>query len=244
MSLSNPSVKNPAVKFIEFKGESGIFQYFDKEIGKNIPLSFPIFFIVLDELHTVRGFNQRLKAGVFSNEIRSIKNDIMNVRVFKSDIKLVGVWDSIKDEVNRIQGHYSKSVYAALIKSRTDVELVNFQMHGASRSPWFEFKGDKQKFGISIYETIDDNSGTVSFKRPVFKSIKISEDVMKKAIELDKQLQLYLKQYFIQKIDETSETIIEVQPPAQQEVEQKVVIYADDTNFDDMISNKIDELPF
>jgi hypothetical protein len=248
MSLSNPVIKNPAVKFIEFKGETGIFQYYDKENEKNSFIPLPLFFIVLDELHTVRGYNQRLKAGITSNEVRNIKTDIMSIKVFKSDIKIVGIWDQIKDEVGRNQGHYSKSVYAALIKSRTEIELVNFQMHGASRAPWFDFKGDKEKFGVSVYETVDDNTGNVSFKRPVFKSVKINQDVFEKAIALDIQLQSYLKQYLSKGIDisvENKESGLIYENKTQEEKPENTnpVIYPEDNNYDEMIP-KTDDLPF
>ncbi len=209
MSFSNPRVKNPTVKFLEFKGESGTFQYYDKETEKNITLPLPIYFVVLDELHTVKGYNKNYKAGIVSNEVRNIKEELLSVRVFKTDIKLVGTWEKIKGEVERIQGHYSKSVYAGLIVKDKPMELVNFQFHGASRSPWFDYKGDKEKFGVSVLETVEDSSGSVSFKRPVFKAVKLRDIDIKQATELDRQLQEYLKHYFSQKEEEIVNSSIE-----------------------------------
>lgn len=200
MSFSNPKIKNPATKFIEFKG--GQFQYYDKEKEDNIILPLPIYFVVLDELHTVRGYNKNHKSGVYANEIRSTRDELLSVKVFKSDIKIVGLWDKIKGDVERIQGVYSKSVYAGLIQKEEPMELVNFQFYGASRSPWFDLKVDKEKHIIGITETIDDENGSVQFKRPVFKAFKLKEEYVKPAIELDQKLQTYLKTYLIQKEEE------------------------------------------
>src|SRR4030042_4926151 len=208
MSFSNPRLKNPAVKFIEFKGEAGIFQYYDKETEKNIEIPLPIYFVVLDELHTVKGYNKSLKSGVYSNEVRNIKDELMSVRVFKSDTKIVGKWDNIKGEVERIQGGYSKSVYAGLITKDRPMEIVNFQFHGASRSPWFDYKGDKEKKGVSIIGVVDSENGTVKFKRPVFKPINLRPVDIQQATELDKILQTYLKSYLARSEEEIADSSI------------------------------------
>jgi hypothetical protein len=199
MSFSEPKIKNPATKFIEFKGEAGIFQYYDKETEQNIQLPLPIFFVVLDELHTVKGYNKNYKNGVYSNEIKNIKSELLSVGIFKTDVKIIGLWDKIKGEIERIQGQYSKSVYAGLIIKDKPMELINFQFYGASRSPWFDYKGDKEKYGVCIKETVKDSNGTVSFMRPIFSPVNLKPEHIEQAMILDKKLQVYLKTYLNQK---------------------------------------------
>lgn len=201
MSFSNPKLKNPASKFIEFKGEAGKFQYYDHDTEKNVEIPLPIYFVVLDELHTVRGYNKTHKSGVFANEVRNIKNDLLNVRVFKSDIQIVGKWDNIKGEVERIQGSYSQSVYGMMIIKDT-TEMVNFQMTGAMRSPWFDFKVDKENSVVGIVDIIEDSNGAVTFKRPVFKRFNLKPDLAQKAFAMDQKLQEYLKTYLVKSEEE------------------------------------------
>lgn len=231
MSFSNPKAKNPATKFIEFKGDSGNFQYYDKEKEDNIIIPLPIYFVVLDELHTVRGYNKQHKNGVFSNEVSDIKNELMSVRVFNSDIKIVGTWDKIKGEVAIIQGHYSKSVYAGMITKDNPIELVNFQFHGASRAPWFDCKIDKEQFGIQIKETVLDDSGPIKFYRPVFSKVNLNDKVRQKAILLDKKLQEYLKTYRKQKEEEIVESGLS-EPPESDPVYSDINNEAKDTYSD------------
>jgi hypothetical protein len=258
MSFSNPKIKNPATKFIEFKGDAGVFQYYDKEKEENIVLPFPIFFVVLDELHAVKGYNKFYKQGVFSNEVRNIKEELLSVRVFKSDIKLVGTWEKIKGEVERIQGHYSKSVYAGMIVKDTPMELVNFQFHGASRAPWFDYKGDKENLGVSITGIVEDSNGNVTFQRPMFKSIKLRDIDRKEATELDRKLQSYLKVYLQQKEEEIVDSgITDVTDVATEIVDQEPQYGVDEAEIHDRLTEikknavqpkddieGIDKLPF
>ena len=240
MSFSNPKAKNPATKFIEFKGESGNFQYYDKEKEDNVIIPIPIYFVVLDELHTVRGYNKNHKAGVFSNEVRNIKEELLSVRVFNSDIKIVGLWDQIKGEVTRIQGHYSKSVYAGLITKGNPMELVNFQFHGASRAPWFDCKIDKEQFGITVKEVETDDSGSIKFKRPVFSKLNLRDDIIKEAKELDRKLQEYLKTYLRQKEEEIVEAGID-EPPENDVIYTDVEVEEQNTYSDEEIYTKMHE---
>ena len=73
MSISNPTVSsNPASKFIEFKGDTGKWRYWDKtkgEDGENVEVKLPVYFIILDELSTIKGWNKEHKCGIYSNEI-------------------------------------------------------------------------------------------------------------------------------------------------------------------------------
>ena len=209
MSFSNPKLKNPAKIFIELKNKVGEFQYYDKDIKKYVSVPLPIYFVVLDELHIVKGYNKANKNGVYSNEIRNIKEELLSVRVFKTNIKIVGLWNKIKGEVEKINGQYSRSVYAGLISKDKPLILVNFQFYGASRSPWFDFRGDKETKGVGITELIEDNNGDVSFLRPVFKSVNLRDVDKKQAIELDRELQNYLKHYLHKSDEEIIESDVE-----------------------------------
>jgi len=248
MSLSNPKIQNPATKFIEFKGESGKFQYYDKEKEENIQLELPFYFIVLDELSTIRGYNRDYNCGVYSNEVNRM-DEILNVRTFKGSIQIVGKYADIKGKIIEIGGQFSKSVYAAFIHDRNNIELVNFQFSGASRNPWFELKIDKTKFGICVKETIEDKNGKTIFMRPVFESCKIGHDVFNKAVEMDKKLQAYLKQYkeqFKEELEKVELTEVDETPTEfeQRTTTQEIVETLNPETEKEENLNKTDDLPF
>jgi hypothetical protein len=202
MSKSNPRLTNPASKFIEFKGDSGQFFYFDKETEQKTEVKMPIYFVVLDELSAIKGFNEKHKCGIYSNEIRSIKDDILNVKTFKGGVQIVGKYNDIKDAALREGGKFCKSVYVMLITGKDKYELANFQFHGASFGAWMDKKFNVEKFAIAIEETSQDKKGNVTYTFPVFTKKNLSPDIDKAAIEMDRQLQVYLASYLNQQIEE------------------------------------------
>jgi hypothetical protein len=199
MSLSNPKLQNPATKFIEFKGDKGIFQYFDKEKGENgenVEMQMPFYFIVLDELSTITGYNNENECGIYSNEIHSLADEILKVKTFKGGISLVGKYADIKNDIKAIGGKFTKSIYAMLLgKPNT---FVHFKFSGAAFSSWLEKKIDLQKAAVLVNETAQGQNGAVKYTYPIFKSSiipAIKQYVWNEALEMDKQLQKYLISY-------------------------------------------------
>lgn len=255
MSISNPRLENPCKKFIEFKGDTGIFQYYDKDKGENFQLQTPFYFIVLDELSSIRGYNKFLKTGLYSNEIRSIKNDVLNVRSFKGGLQIIGKYSDIKDRCFNEGGKFSKSVYALLITAENEYELVNFQFHGASfsgvgeksQSGWMNKKFNVEKMGVKVAKTEMGAIGKTKFSAPIFQPIPIQGKHQKFwdiAIEEDKKLQKYLNAYLDKKVEEE---IIEVVAEEQTEPEDgmdftKVKEEAVNSPFNE--TDVSDDLPF
>jgi hypothetical protein len=211
MSLSNPKQVNPATKFIEFKGDSGEFFYYDKDTTQKVQMKMPIYFVVLDQLSSIKGYNQQLKVGIYSNEIRYLKDENLTVKSFKGGINITGKYQDIKDAALREGGKYCKSVYAMLITG-DQYELVNFQFHGAafsgagenSRSGWVNFKGNTEQIGIVVKETEPGKIGAVNFQAPIFEKGWLLADrpkVLQAATEMDKKLQDYLKSYLSKVIE-------------------------------------------
>jgi hypothetical protein len=216
MSLSKPKLTNPCKKFIEFKGDSGIFRYWDKSLEKNVELESPIKFIVLDELSTITGFNDFTQSGVFSNEIRSLKHNILKVRTFKGKVSVSGIYEDIKSDIQGMGGKFTKSVYVALVNG-DEVELANFQLKGASFKAWIDKEINTQLVGVLIENYSDAKKGKVSYKVPVYASFEIPEALMKKAVEMDKMLQEYLGEYIA-----NNEEVVEKEKPAEKEDDDKI----------------------
>lgn len=211
MSLSAPKLTNPCKKFIEFKGGTGIFQYWDKESEKNIELEYPIQFIVLDELSTIKGYNKTTNSGVYSNEVRSIKNQTLHVKTFKGNLELHGKYSDIKADILGMGGKYCKSVYAALL-NRNELELTCFQLTGISNKAWIDKEFDVSLVSVKIEDCSDGKNGNVKFKIPNYKGEAISKELMDKAVAMDKDLQVFLKSYQDSHKEEVDESVQEDGP--------------------------------
>lgn len=200
MSLSRPAIKNPVSKFIEFKGDEGTFRYWNKELKKNINLEKPVKFIVLDELNTIKGFNDSTSSGVYSNEVHNLKTQALNVRTFKGNISLRGFYIDIKDKISGMGGKFCKSIYAALITG-DNLELVNFQLTGAAFKSWVDKVIDVNSSAVVFNSVTDAKKGKVQYKVPNFTSEALSPELLQKAIAMDEALQVFLKQKKLKEIE-------------------------------------------
>jgi len=200
MSLSNPTTENPVKKFIEFKADLGVFRYWDKQKEENIPLEFPIQFIVLDELATISGYCEKTNSGIYSNEIHNLNFQQLNVKSFKGGVHIVGKYADIKDEVKAYGGKFTKSVYAALL-NEGGLELVNFRLKGAAFSGWMDSKFNSQRPGVEITKCEDKKKGTNKYKQPVFDMLEITEEYLNEATAMDIKLQEYLTAYESKQIE-------------------------------------------
>lgn len=253
MSFSNPKITNPAVKFIEFKGDSGEFFYYDKEKEERINLKMPLYFVVLDELSTITGFNTRVNAGMYSNEVRSTKDDLLNVRSFKGGISIIGRYQDIKDTIIANMGKFCKSVYAMLITGSENFELVNFKFHGASfggvekgRSDWMQKKVNTEKFGVCVKECEQGQTGAIKYKAPIFEALNLTPKLTFAATDMDKELQKYLAYYFSQQVEkdvvELEPILNENDPTGMGEFQEKQ--WGEKTEKPEMDTSDVTDLPF
>lgn len=211
MSISQPKLQNPCKKFIEFKGDAGVFQYYDKENKKNIKLEYPIGFITLDELSTIKGFNEASGSGVYANEVHSIKNQTLHVRTFKGGTSISGKYADIKDKVKSIGGKYCKSIYAALINKDKLLELVNFQLTGAAFKAWIDKTTDSNSEVMVVSKTVEAKKGKVVYQIPVWGASGMTDELRAEAIEMDKKVQSYLRARKIEEVEEAVQDHPEVE---------------------------------
>jgi len=194
MSKSNPKLQNPCQKFIDIKSDKGQLVYWDKENERQVEIPLPIHFIVLDELSTITGYNKKHDCGLYSNEVHNITSEILKVKTFKGGESVTGLYQDIKFEVNSLGGKYTKSVYAMLVQ-KGNTEMVNFKFKGAAFSAWVDKKINTDQFIVAITGFKDETNGNTDYKVPIFKAFKLTNELNKQAIEMDKILQVYLKEY-------------------------------------------------
>lgn len=195
MSLSKPRLENPCRTWIRFKGSSGQFVIWDKEQQKEVEKLLPLKFIVLDELSKISGYHNSTRSGIFSNEVRSTKKEMFDVRVWKGSDQITGYYQDIKDKIKSIGGKYTKSVYVALTDGNGGLELANFELRGAAFSEWLNFskKKDWSKLIVSIGDIAEDSKGSISYKIPKFGMLPMDKHLLDEAMKMDKQLQRYLE---------------------------------------------------
>ncbi len=215
MSLSNNNeVQNPSTRWFQWSGSEGILSYYDKEKKENIPVLLPFKFIVLDLLHTIKGYDQASKSGVYSNEVKDLSTERLNVRLGRESVA-IGIYNVIKDKIKANSGKYAQSCYIAYKGDDGSMQIGNIMFVGSSLSGgkhmidkktekpidgWIEFsKKNKSKLNKSTI-TIEKNpdictNGATKFYAPLFDIAPLDERVLKVAIDLDIELQGYLKAY-------------------------------------------------
>lgn len=187
---------NPATKFFDWKSNDKCFSYYDKEKKENVLVPLPFKFLVLDELHTVKGWNDATQSAIYSNEVKFIGTETMTVKPFKGNEIAKGLYKDIKEKVKSAGGHYVKSIYIML----EDGSLANLQLKGSSVQKWGEFTQKTRNRlpdeWVVVEKAVDGKKGAVKFTTPEFKFHKsLSEGEAQMADEAFNILESYLKTY-------------------------------------------------
>ena len=200
MSLLDDRPTNPATHFIKVK--SGALSYYDKESQENVEVPTPLEFIVLDQFATVKGWSDQDESGYWSNEVKSVGKDTLNVRTNKG-LKESGLWRDIKGSVGIAGAKYYASIYIAA-QGRDGLEIQNLSLTGAALNSWIEFtkKNDVRKCKVTLAEWKDEKKGSVKYKTPVFVASVMEDAERDEAIELAKTLRAYHNEYFSYTPDE------------------------------------------
>lgn len=187
---------NPATKFIEWKSNDKCFNYYDKEAQKNVEIPLPFKFLVLDELHTIKGWNDASSSSIYSNEVKFISKEVMTVKPFKGNEIAKGYYKDIKDKVVAAGGHYTKSIYVML----EDGSLANLQLKGSGVQKWGDFtQKTRNRLAdewVIVAKAEDGKKGAVKFSTPSFSfANSISDEEANMADEAFNILESYLKTY-------------------------------------------------
>ena len=194
-AFSQPTT-NPAGKFFEWKSNEKTFVYFDKDTKTNVTVPLPFKFLVLDELHTIKGWNDATESGIYANEVKFISRDEMVVKPFKGNEIARGLYKDIKEKAKAAGGHYVKSIYIML----EDGSIANLQLKGAACQAWGDFtsKGKQRLLDewVSVVGFDEAKKGSVKYTTPIFgylASIGDAENDL--ANEAFNTLEAYLKTY-------------------------------------------------
>ena len=189
---------NPSTKFLQWKSNEKCFEFYNKEKQEKVSVPLPFKFLVLDEMHTVSGWNDASSSGIFSNEVKFISKEVMTVKPFKGNEIAKGLYKDIKEKIVAAGGHYVKSIYIML----EDGSLANLQLKGSAVQKWGEFTQKTRNRlpdeWVQVTKAIEGKKGAVKFFTPDFsfeRSISDAEAVQ--ADEAFNILETYLKAYLV-----------------------------------------------
>jgi hypothetical protein len=226
MSRSNPTEtsSSPCTRWFEWAGGSdgGVVRYYDKEAAATVNVGDKFAFLLLDELAAVKGWHDASDSGIYSNEVRDTRQDVLVVKSFKGGELASGLYAQIRDRIGNFGGHFHASCYIAY-KDGDQYKLGNIGFKGAALNAWVEFKKQAgRKDGrpayyvgavrINGYE--EGTKGRVVYRVPKFTLAAVSEDANERAIALDKDLQAFLSDYLKRARVDQAETIKTAAMPA------------------------------
>lgn len=228
MSRSNPNehAPNPAVRWFEWNGEHGVVRYYDKDEKKNVDVPLPFSFLLLDELASVRGWHDASESGIYSNEVRDTRTDILVVKSFKGGTLAEGIYKEIKDRVNTLGGQFVANLYIAVADDTEpgdpQYQIASLRFKGSALGSWMEFRkacrSALYEKAIVIDGYTEGKKGKVKFRTPNFRPALASAAENEAAFALDKEFQGWLKSYFNRR------TADQPEPPQDDE---------DETNYSD-----------
>lgn len=209
----NAPQSNPATKFFDWKSNDKCFSYYDKEKQENVLVHLPFKFLVLDELHSIKGWNDATSSGIFSNEVKFISKETMTVKPFKGNEIAKGLYKDIKEKVVSAGGHYVKSIYIML----EDGSLANLQLKGSAVQKWGEFTQKTRNRlpdeWVIVSKFLEGKKGAVKFNTPEFTFERSISDIEADlADEAFNTLETYLKAYLVKSEPVIEETIDNDEP--------------------------------
>lgn len=194
MSLSNPrGTTNPVQRYFTLKLSTGQVTHYNKDAKKDVVVADPFTFIVLDALSVIGGYSDDKKSGIWSNEVRSTRDEELVVRT-RDGVLVKGLYSDIRDTIKAEGGKFGKSLFIAFLDDG-EWKLGNLKLIGAGFSEWFDFEKGKRfdaDPGVLISSWEERRKGRNEYFVPVFESWEVGADDLGAAMELDKQLQEYL----------------------------------------------------
>lgn len=201
-AFSQPQ-SNPATKFIDWKSNDKCFEYYDKEKQEKVQIPLPFKFLTLDELHSIKGWNDASQSGIYSNEVKYISKETITVKPFKGNEIFKGLYKDGKEKIQSAGGHYVKSIYIML----EDGTLANLQLKGSGVQAWGEFTQKTRNRlpdeWVEVKSAKEGKKGSVKFSMPEFKfKSSLSESEAEQADEVFSVLEAYLNTYLAKAVDE------------------------------------------
>jgi hypothetical protein len=164
---SGSGVKSPMKYWLNWKGDTGVFVYWDGE--KNVELK-ELEFLLLDRRITITGWSDTHSARIFSNAVSNLKEEL-NVRA-KGSVLAKGLYADIKEKINAAGGNFTVNLYAM---AKLDGKLVPvcIQLDKGCLKEWSDFLEVNQLW--KVYKGVvkagqgpEQKKGKVTFRFATF----------------------------------------------------------------------------
>ncbi len=205
---------SPIEYYLEFKGGSGTFVYYDGE--KNVLLD-SLELILLDKRNGVTGWSEFHGGRIYSNLISSSNKHVLNVKAGNSKGAVAtGLWKDIKAEVKDAGGSFTTFLFA-LARIGEKLVPVRVALTRAALAEWTQFETDCNPYNGVIFVTRSEEKkrGAVKYYVPKFNLATVSKEDDLKARNFHRdELLPYLDQFVPRVVEETKLD----EEPAQEEV--------------------------
>lgn len=206
--------ETPVKIYASWSSNDKAFSYYNKEKGENELLKLPLKFVHLDEMSTIKGYHDESSSALYSNEVRSTRNESLNVRSFKAGTLVQGIYADIKSKVQQVGGKFNRSVYVY-----HNGDIINLSFQGAALQAWSNFTNDARKNKslldnyILIESAADMKKGSIKYSIPVFSvGTTIAKEDAKKADDCYDSLKKYFDERYKQSDDsEDSDVLADVE---------------------------------
>jgi hypothetical protein len=157
----------------------------------------------------VRGWHDASNSGIYSNEVKDTRADVLLVKAFKGGTLAEGALQG--DQGSRQPRSAGSSSPTATSRSSTMARwhrVAAVEGRGAQRVDGLlkSHRADLYKKAIRINGFTEGKKGRVTFRVPVLKTADISADTDAAATALDRELQEFLKGYLAKNKREAAET--------------------------------------
>lgn len=227
--LDDDRPTNPAKHFINAK--NGALSYYDKESDENVAVATPFEFTVLEQNSTIKGWSAEEDTGYWSNEVKAVGKDILNVRT-KNGLKASGIWKDIKDELKSDGAVFHSVIYLAA-KGRDGLETQALLLKGVALNAWVEFtkKTNLKTHKVVLSDWTDGKKGSIKFKVPVFTAVELDEAELNEAKKLALELREYQKEFSAYNSDKQNEDTSTQKDTVITDVDEDEPINLDDIPF-------------
>lgn len=207
MSRSNnvSSSDSPVVKYMEWSSDNKCLTWFNKEKadsskgtkGEKELIKNPFTFLVLDETHLIGGYSDSDRSSFWSNAVKDISKEELIVKTSKGTVAK-GLYADIKDNIKSKGAKYAKGIFIAYYEGN-ELVVGHIKLIGSGCGAWMDFCTNNKGVydnAITITGTLEASKGRTVYYTPVFQLKEIKPETNAKAVELDKELQKYLSEYF------------------------------------------------
>ncbi|MCF0070248.1 hypothetical protein LZD49_07180 [Dyadobacter sp. CY261] len=183
---------NPVQRYYDWDGQGQTFSHYNSESAEQIPETLPFKFFIISERYCVRGFDENLRQGIFSNVVQYVGREELNVRWKDGNTIAKGLWRDIKGEVNANGGHYTMVIFAMSELQ----DLICIRLRGSAIKSWGDTVGksrvrqNDEWISVASVGTGENERGTYYY--PIF---SFGGSLAKEDDEIGAQLAAELKNY-------------------------------------------------